>query len=234
MTYVFLAALAVLGLALLYRAVIRGRIHKTRRYLRWIAGGAAALLGGFLLLRGRFELAGLAGAAAFSILKFGRLGPLTFESATLSDNNDSAVRSRYISMRLDHATGAVTGRVIYGEFQGWDLIDLGEAETRRLLAAIGNDADSLSLLETWLDKNRAGWREYLEANPEPGQGPDTAIDSDDMAYEVLGLKPGATAAEIRAAHRNLMKGVHPDQGGSTFLASKINEAKDRLLKTRRS
>jgi DnaJ-domain-containing protein 1 len=124
----------------------------------------------------------------------------------------------------------VTGKVIYGEFQGIDLIDLDEAESRRLLRAVANDPDSLSLLETWLDKNRSGWREWLASHPEQQGGDDAPIDDDAQAYEVLGLKPGASAEEIRAAHRKLMMGVHPDQGGSNFLASKINEAKDRLLK----
>jgi hypothetical protein len=198
------------------------------RTMRWIIGGTAALAGGFFLLRGRIEVAVVLGGIAYSILRYGRLGPIQFENDTPSVDNASAVRSRYIAMTLDHATGEVTGKVIYGEFQGIELINLGENETRRLLNSVAGDPDSLSLLETWLDKNRTGWREWLASHPEPGPG--VSIDEDAIAYEVLGLKPGASAEEIRAAHRKLMMGVHPDQGGSNFLASKINEAKDRLLK----
>jgi hypothetical protein len=49
------------------------------------------------------------------------------------------------------------------------------------------------------------------------------------AYEVLGLRPGATEVEIRAAHRRLMRGAHPDGGGSDWLASRVNQARDVLL-----
>jgi DnaJ-domain-containing protein 1 len=102
-------------------------------------------------------------------------------------------------------------------------------ETRRLLAEVAADPDSLALLETWLDRNRAGWREYFAETAPAGEA--GVIDEEQQAYEILGLQPGATAEEIHAAHRRLMKGVHPDQGGSTFLAAKINAAKDHLLKT---
>ena len=50
------------------------------------------------------------------------------------------------------------------------------------------------------------------------------------AYLILGLSPGAMSDDVLAAYRNLMKRLHPDQGGTSYLASRVNEAKDVLLK----
>jgi hypothetical protein len=234
---IFLVVLAGL-VGLLIAAQLARRVGRARllRSLRWIIGGVAALLAVFLLLRGRVDVASIIGAVAFTVLRYGRLGPLVIGGGDVSEDNESGVRSRFITMNLDHATGDISGRVIAGRFKGADLMDLGEHDTRELLAEVAGDPDSLALLETWLDKNRAGWREYFAeqdaaaaGEPPPG-GSGSRADPEAEAYKVLGLQPGATADDIREAHRNLMKRVHPDQGGSTYLASKINEAKDRLLK----
>jgi curved DNA-binding protein CbpA len=56
----------------------------------------------------------------------------------------------------------------------------------------------------------------------------------DEAWQVLGLQPGADATAIRAAHRRLMRGAHPDSGGSDWLAARINQARDILLAARGS
>jgi hypothetical protein len=62
--------------------------------------------------------------------------------------------------------------------------------------------------------------------PPPRQG---AAMTRDEAYQILGLKPGADADAIHAAHRRLMRAAHPDTGGSDWLASRINQARDVLL-----
>ena len=229
MGWVLLAGLVLIAGYFAYQAYGRLRPAARGQLLRWGVGGGAALLTLVLAVARRIDLAAFTGAAAFQVLRYGRLGPFNIGGDRLSGDNISKVRSPFFAMELDHDTGAVSGRIIAGQFKGADLIDLGEMETRALIEEITGDADSVSLLESWLDANRAGWREYFEetAQAEPGAAP---IDADAEAYAVLGLKPGATADEIRAAHRELMKGVHPDHGGSSYLAAKINEARDRLLK----
>ncbi len=229
MTYVLIGGMALIGLMVLYQFVRRIELRTLVGGLRWASGGIAALVTAFLLLRGQVGLASVTGFAAYSILHLGRLGPLVFDTG-ISGANRSNVSSRYFAMTLDHDSGDVAGRVLTGAFAGADLIALGETETRQLLAEVTPDPDSLALLETWLDRNRAGWREYFAATAGAASGSAGPVDEEQQAYEVLGLQPGATVEEIHAAHRRLMKGVHPDQGGSTFLAAKINEARDRLLK----
>ncbi|MET3925165.1 DnaJ domain-containing protein [Devosia sp. 2618] len=237
MTYFFLGGFLLLAGLAIYQYVRRLDPRVFRRNLRWVIGGGAALIAGLMILARRIDIAVFVAAMAFSILRTGRLGPFSIDSlgggvSKDDDGQTSKVRSHYFAMELDHDTGAVAGRVLKGEFAGADLMDLGEADTRALIAEIEGDSDSMSLLESWLDANRAGWREYFAETVGSGSSQSTSGHGDPIAeaYEVLGLKPGATNEEIRAAHRELMKAVHPDHGGSSYLASKINEARDRLLK----
>lgn len=233
MSWVFLVALGALGLAWLVFALRNLDRRIVMRGLRWIVGGAAAIVAAAALLFRRIDIAMIVGAVAASVLLRGRLGQFSFDSfGSANSGNVSKVRSRYLAMELDHDTGELSGRVLDGQFAGWDLMDLGESETRMLITEIGHDTESINLFESWLDTNRAGWREYFAAaEGQPGAGPGHAGGDDPVAeaYAVLGLEPGASDEDIKAAHRELMKGVHPDHGGSEFLAAKINEARDLLL-----
>jgi len=89
------------------------------------------------------------------------------------------------------------------------------------------DAQSIQVLEVWLDRTWPDWRERAAARPPPPSS--TGPMSRDEALAVLGLGPKPTPAEVRSAHRRLMAMVHPDLGGSNYLAAKINLAKDTLL-----
>ncbi|MBN8998541.1 MAG: DnaJ domain-containing protein [Rhizobiales bacterium] len=123
------------------------------------------------------------------------------------------------------------GRIRLGRFTGRRLDDLSLPEIAALYAEIASNPRDRALLEAHLDRRVPGWRENFQrdaAGRTRGAARPGAM-TDQQAYEILGLAPGASEAEIQAAYRRLMKRVHPDQGGSTFLAAQINEAKERLL-----
>ncbi|NCA71814.1 MAG: molecular chaperone DnaJ [Sphingobacteriia bacterium] len=144
----------------------------------------------------------------------------------------SSIRTRFIEMRLDHASGAMDGLVLEGPFKGRQLADLALDELMRMLELYREaDSQSAAVLEAYLDRERGSdWRHQdpgggHAASP-PGHGPRLTKSE---AWSILGLTPGADAATIRAAHRRLMQRLHPDRGGSDFLAAQINEAKRLLL-----
>ncbi len=138
-------------------------------------------------------------------------------------------------MILDHDSGRMEGKCFRGRFAGRNLSSLRNAELLQLLEEIrATDTQGAALLEAYLDRRCQAWRERGTADAtreEPKQPRDRAGRmSRKEAYDVLGLKPGATEAEMRVAHRRLMMKLHPDQGGSTYLAARINEAKEVLLR----
>lgn len=148
----------------------------------------------------------------------------------------STVRSAALEMELDHDSGVMSGRILAGRFEGRELARLSTVELKALWREVGGDPESRALLEAYMDRRDPVWREDLKGDAAAGQGSPAAAGpmTEQEAYQVLGLQPGAGEAEIRDAHRRLMKAVHPDLGGSTFLAAKINQAKDRLVGTHRT
>ncbi len=142
----------------------------------------------------------------------------------------STVRTPFLEMSLDHATGAMSGRLLQGRFAGRALSDFTAAERLDCLAELrGNDSQAAQLFEAYFDRTAPGWNASARAGGQRAGGPSRGMGVEE-AYLVLGLDPGATRVQVQAAHRNLMKRYHPDQGGSTYIAAKVNEAKDVLLK----
>ncbi len=206
-------------------------------------GGVLGLLGALLLvLRGSLGLASLVASVAFGFAGWGRFGRFArfgnpgsafgTGGARFSGGQKSSARSAMIEMHLDHATGALTGSVLSGPWGGRALETLTRPDCLDLYGvALRDDPDGARLLETYLDRRFAGWREAAQANGEAGGGRGgSGAMTEEEAYQVLGLAQGAGAEEIARAHRALMKKLHPDHGGSTSLAARVNQAKDVLLR----
>ncbi len=144
----------------------------------------------------------------------------------------STVETRFIRMTLDHDTGAMDGTVLEGHFAGMRLQELRPNELLALLRECrSEDEEAARLLEAYLDRVRSNWHDEMageeaRGGPPPPSGPDVTVEE---AYAILGLAPGADEEAIREAHHRLMKQLHPDHGGTDYLAAKINRARDVLL-----
>ena len=230
MTWLALGALALLLLFWALSAFATAPVATVKKALAWIAGGLGAVLLVALLLSGR-GLQAIWSLAFFAPLlvqawRSWRTARTFSRGGQATPGQESRVATAMLEMVLHHDSGRMTGTVLRGRFGGADLGDLDLPALRALLAeCAAEDPESVPLLEAWLDRSHAGWR---EAGPQPpAEGPMTRAD----ALAVLGLAEGATEEEIRAAHRRLMRSAHPDQGGSAWLAARLNAARDLLLGT---
>jgi hypothetical protein len=144
----------------------------------------------------------------------------------------SRIRSAMIEMEIDHATGAVEGSILVGAFSGRRLSSLDPESLRRLHdECSAHDPQGVPLLEAYLDRRFAGWRENTQGDRDTRTRThaQSGVMTKEEAYQILGLQPGAGLDEIRKAHRTLMKRLHPDHGGTAYLAARVNEAREILL-----
>ena len=228
---VLLVAAVLIGLYLLVRKLRRsGSIARLPRLL------AAAGIAGFLMLltvRGGAEIAvPLLAVLAPLLLRWLQLPSPSTTATGQTSPNQSAVTTRFLVMTLDHVSGVMTGTVREGRFAGRSLQDLTRPELLELWRECQPDPQSTAVLEAYLDRHvDAGWRNQADTERKD-RTQATANDHMDRAeaYRVLGLQSGAGRDEIQAAYRRLIQRVHPDQGGSSDLAARINQARDVLLR----
>ena len=250
-----MVAYVLLGLALLVLVVFLTRWFATAnpsslaRWVKWvfIAAGAAATI--FLSVTGKAQLAFLPLAITglpwlLSRIAAGRMNP----HPTAGQKSD--IETPYLRMTLDHDSGEMEGVVLQGRYAGAPLDQLSESQLLDLFDECSlRDDEGRRLLEAYLDRTLGpDWRERAEPGTAheqsagggtgTGQGWGRKRESTsagrtpmtrEEAYEILGLSPGAGEEEIKEAHRTLMRKLHPDHGGSNYLAAKINQAKELLL-----
>ena len=210
---------------------------------RWLAISLAGLLVvGVLIAMGRlpvqFILAplGLAATSLFRLLPaLLRFLPMLHmlrgranASKSRQPGQQSTIRTRFLAMSLDHETAEMQGEVVVGKFAGRLLASMSLGELMELLSECSNDGDSVQLLQAYLARVHPEWEEEAGASKRAENGPSEEMNRA-HALEVLGLSEGAERADIIAAHRDLMRKLHPDRGGTDYLAKKVNAAKDFLL-----
>ncbi len=238
--FVLLALLAMLGLYLF----VNIRPATLARAIRTFAATFAALAGTGLLLTGRFGLALITFVAAVTALRalkggvagswpggggFGGGSGSAGPSAKTSE-----IQTDTLAMELDHRSGDLDGEILRGRFAGRSLGTLGLQDLLELLIDCQrDDPRSVPLLQTYLDRRHPDWRDATghHGGDDGGQrsAPGGARMDVATACQVLGVPPDADADAIKAAHRRLMNKLHPDHGGSSYLAAQLNEAKDVLL-----
>jgi len=205
------------------------------KIMRRGGGGAlSALTLVMFALRGRASLLAALANLAFIAAQRRRAGPSASSFASAGPGGRasrvSSARSAMIETRLDLDSGAMSGLVLSGRFQGRPLDMLTRPECLELHADCRHDdPDGALLLEAYLDRRFAGWRDADERQGEARGRTGGGAMTRNEAHEVLGVAQGASADEIIRAHRTLMKKFHPDHGGSTAEAARINQAKDVLL-----
>jgi hypothetical protein len=154
----------------------------------------------------------------------------------------SSIRTRFLLMQLQLSSGDMDGEVLEGQFQGIRLSAMSMEQLLALANECRRDADSLQVLEAFLDRQHPQWRGGEEGaagqasahgstqgSTQGSPGSSEAMMTEAVALEILGLASGASRDDIVLAHRRLMQKMHPDRGGSDYLAKKINAARDFLL-----
>jgi hypothetical protein len=223
MAILLLALLLCCG-ALTFMRADPARLAKSLR----LAGPLLLMLSGIgAALATRPVIGGALALAALALFAASRRNP----PPKLVQRRHSMVRTAALEMELDHETGALEGLVLAGRAEGRTLGAMGLSELRRLYRELSSDAESLQLLETYLDCRFPVWRG--DAKADGGErlsvSPGTGAMTKEEAYKVLGLETGAAAADVRKAHRRLMQRLHPEVYRASLLAARIDEAKDVLL-----
>ena len=178
---------------------------------------------------GRMHWAGLAFAFVLGILKLVaqnaiRFAPLLFSLARKQNFSTPEFRTPYINAKLQFGKQVtVEGSVIDGPHKGKNLQDLTNDELVEL-ANFYKEKCKRSYYLVMVLLQKAGSQQQQQ------QFVDNSTLTREEAVQILGLPENFTEEDIKLAHRKLMQKLHPDKGGNAWLASRVNLAKDILLK----
>ena len=232
MSWLILGLSLLAGFALCLRWFATAEPKKIIKVLKWLLLLLVLAIIAFLAFTGR-----LAWAIALIPVLFAWAGRIRFFTRLVKNfsraanpqkptGQSSTVETLFLRMELDHDSGEMRGSVLNGALAGRDLSDLNETDFAQLYKECHEDEQSRQVLEAYLDR-RFGedWREGRSGGATETGGPMSRIE----AFDILGLSETAKEAEIQEAYHRLIAKLHPDHGGSTYLAAKLNQARDVLL-----
>ncbi len=235
----------ILGVALLAGLLLAGKWFTTAdpraiiKALKWLLFGVIGAAALFFIFTGRLAWAFFALPALLPWFFRARQVHRVYKSFSRmaaggggAPGQTSDVETRFLRMTLDHDSGNMTGEVVEGGYAGRTLASLNLDELVDLLKICRvEDQPSAQVLEAYLNRTHPDWRPSTQEEDPGGTdaGPNAGPMTRAQALEVLGLEEGAGVEDIKAAHHRLISGLHPDHGGSTYLAAQINRAKDVLL-----
>lgn len=244
MSYLILGIAVLAGLLLIGKWFVSAEPKTLARITKWVLIGLAVAVALFFVLTGKFFYALWALPFIVPILMRARSAARMARNFSRMSGGGasgmaSEVNSDYLEMRLDHDSGEMDGTVRKGMFEGETLSRLTLEDLIRLYDEYSRvDGESARLLAAFLDRTHPEWRARASDDGRAGDpGADDTFEqthgkmSRSEAFRILGLNEDAGQAEIKAAHHRLIAGLHPDRGGSAYLAAKINEARDVLLKS---
>lgn len=234
MEFVLLGTLALVAIIVMMWLFITANPKSLATVLRYVAAAIVFSLAIFFFMTERVGAAVFLASMAWGLFTGGHVWPggwphYSFPGggqAKSGGGQSTRVATDWIEMQLEHDTGAMNGRVLKGAHAGATFSTMSKSELLALRHEAAADEETVRLLEAYFDKTfGTDWRSAQTEQPRAR----SSTMSRDEALKVLGLQDGASEDEIRAAHKKLMMQNHPDRGGSDYLASKINEAKDILL-----
>jgi len=209
------------------------------KILRYVGAAVCAIFAVLFLVRGLGPIAFVLGSIAWGLATGGQIWPQGWHFPgggwpSGGGGQTTSVRTPWLEMELDHSTGKMNGTILKGRRANYSLSSLTPDEVLDFYLEAGfDDAETARVLEAYMERELPDdWRERLERKrSSSGSARSTRTGmSREEALKVLGLQEGASEEQIRAAHRKLMMQNHPDRGGTDYIAAKINEAKDVLLK----
>jgi DnaJ domain len=227
----FIALAIVFGGIWFIRKMARTPQTAMPGFVQKAAGVGIMGLAGLLALRGLMQVAVPLFLFGLGLAGKGSAFPNGFNwGKSKSPGQKSRVATSLLAMELDHDSGGMDGEILAGGMKGRRLSSLTQQEMIQFHGVCRTASDqSLPLYEAWLDRAQPEWRAAWGGGGSSANAKGGSTMTREEAYAVLGLKPGASADDVKQAHKRLMKDFHPDKGGSDYLAAKINAAKDALL-----